>query len=106
MSSTVTAPDIATAVGQAFSDLDAVEGVYLCGKGPVFRLFTVINDDSEDVYDRIYEREKRIKHSVAEKLRFSVIARHGRSIGDIVGGCAAIWQRAPQHELCPNVTSI
>ena len=106
MSTAVTSLDIATAVGQAFADVDAVEGVYVCGKGPVLRVFTVIDDDSEDVYDRIYEREKRVKRSVAERVCFSVIARRGRDIGDIVGSCVAVWHPPAKTRTCHNVTNI
>jgi hypothetical protein len=102
---TVTALDIAIAIERAFSDVDAVEGVYVCGNGPVLRFFTVINEEREDVYDLIYEREKSVRRSINEKLRFNVIARRGRCIGDVVSGCTPVWQR-PLHEQCHNVTSI
>ena len=91
----------------AFAGVSGVCGVYTIASGDVVDVFTVIDEDDEGTYEAIYERERSIirQHSDLH-FDFNVIARRGRSVNELVGSFAPVWQRTEAANLCPNVTSI
>ena len=94
-------------IGEAFAQVDHVEGVYAVRSGKNLTLFTVIDEDEEETYDSIYEQERKlIREFGGIRFDFNVIARRGRSIVEIVGGCRPIWQRSESASPCLNVTNI
>ena len=92
---------------ETFGGIDRVEGVFVAPSGDVLSVFTVIDDDDEETYDRIYDRERLlIRRFGGIHFDFNVIARRGRSLADIVGCSAPVWRRDETGEPCLNVTNI
>jgi hypothetical protein len=91
----------------AFANVNGVCGVYMVPSGDVVDVFTIIDKDDEETYDAIYERERSIIHEHADlHFDFNVIVLRGRSVDELVGSCAPVWQRTGVANPCPNVTSI
>ena len=92
---------------ETFGGIDRVEGVFVAPSGDVLSIFTVIDDDDEETYDRIYDRERSlIRRFGGIHFDFNVIARRGRSLADIVGCSTPVWRRGGTGEPCLNITSI
>lgn len=80
---------------EAFSAIDRVEGVYAHRSGDRLAIYTIISEDDEDTYDRIYEQERSLIHDAHDlRFDFNVIARRGRPISGIVGSYVSVWQRS------------
>jgi hypothetical protein len=94
-------------LAETFGGIDRVEGVFVAPTGDVLSVFTVIDDDDEETYDRIYDRERSlIRRFSGVHFDFNVIARRGRSLADIVGSSTPVWRRDETGEPCLSVTSI
>lgn len=91
----------------AFAGVSGVCGVYMVPSGDVVDVFTIIDVDDEETYEAFYERERSVirQHSDLH-FDFNVIALRGRSVDELVGSCAQVWQRTGAANPCPNVTSI
>jgi len=92
--------DLAAAIGKAFSNIDSVEQVYAWLEGDVYNVFTVIADEDEAVYDRIYNQERTLIHQMPVKFDFRVIARRGLRAEDLFGSITPVWQN-----LCHSATN-
>ena len=91
----------------AFADVNGVRGVYMLTSGDVVNVFTIIDEDDEQTYEAIYERERSLIRQHSDwHFDFNVMARRGRSVDELVGSFAPVWQRNEAANLCPNVTSI
>lgn len=91
----------------AFADINGVCGVYMVPSGDVVNVFTIIDQDDEETYQAIYERERSLIRQHADlHFDFNVIARRGRSGDELVRSCAPVWQRTGVANPCPNVTNI
>jgi hypothetical protein len=98
---------IEDSLADAFADVNGVRGVYMDPSGDVVSVFTIIDDDDERTYESIYERERSIIRQHADlHFDFNIIARRGRSVDELVGSFAPVWERTEAANLCPNVTSI
>jgi hypothetical protein len=92
---------------ETFGGIDRIEGVFVNPIGDVLGVFTVIDEDDEETYDRIYDIERLlIRRFDGIHFDFNVIARRGRSVADIVGSSTPVWRRSGAGEPCLNVTSI
>ena len=91
----------------AFGDVNGVCGVYMVPSGDAVHVCTIIDEDDEQTYEVIYERERSIIRQQSDwHFDFNVIARRGRPVEELVGSCEPVWQRHEAATLCPNVTSI
>jgi hypothetical protein len=98
---------IEDSLAAAFADVNGVCGVYMLPSGDVVSVFTVIDEDDEQTYGAIYERERSIIRQHSDwHFDFNVIARRGRPVDELVGSFAPVWQRTEAANLCPSVTSI
>src|SRR4051812_4252506 len=87
-------PDIQSSVGRSFADIHEVESVYVVSGGDTLRVFTLVGDVNEDVYDRIYEHERSIiREFKGAHFDFNVICRRGRAAAEIIGSILPVWQR-------------
>ena len=87
-------PDIQSSVGKSFANIAEVESVYVVPGGDTLRVFTIVGDVAEDVYDRIYEHERSIiREFMGAHFDFNVISRRGRSANEIMGSILPVWQR-------------
>jgi len=93
-------------LADAFAGVNGVREVYMDPSGDVVNVFTIIDDDDERIYESIYDRERSIRQHADLHFDFNVIARRGRSVEELVGSFAPVWQRTEAANLCPNVTSI
>lgn len=98
--------DLQYAIRQAFEPIPEVEQAILAQSDDALKIFVVVDSDEDgSIYDRLYEREGLLKAMLPDyKLRFSLIARHGRKTEDLIGHRIPVWQRS--NELCHNVTNI
>jgi hypothetical protein len=86
---------------EAFRAISRVEGIYLIPHGETLTVFTIIDNDDEETYDLIYEKERSLIHNFAGiHFDFNVIARRGRSIPEIIGVKNPIWERSASGDLC------
>jgi hypothetical protein len=91
----------------AFAGVSGVFSVYVVPSGDVVEVFTIIDEDDEETYEAIYERERSIIRQHPDfHFDFTVIALRGRPIDELVPSCAPVWQRTGAAKPCPNVTSI
>ncbi|MGH9609373.1 MAG: hypothetical protein ACRD34_06810 [Bryobacteraceae bacterium] len=89
----------ASAARQIANTLGAVaevEGVYLVsGEGEGVRVVTVVDREDDAVYRRIYARELELARKLpGAHFDFSVIARRGRPVEQIVGDTRPVWERS------------
>src|ERR1017187_19684 len=90
----------------AFGDVNGVCGVYMLPSGDAVHVCTIIDEDDEQTYEVIYERERSIIRQQSDwHFDFNVIARRGRPVEELVGSSEPVWQRHEAATLCPNVTS-
>ena len=82
----------------AFAGVSGVCGVYMVPSGDVVDVFTIIDVDDEETS---VIRQHSDLHS-----DFNVIALRGRSVDELAGSRAQVWQRTGAANPCPNVTSI
>jgi hypothetical protein len=107
MGALVQAMNLEQSVGSVLGQIEQVEGVYISIDGELLNVFTVIGDDDEEAYDRIYDRERVVIHqNPTLHFDFNVIARRGRPVTDILGQYAPIWQRSGTGNPCHSVTNI
>ncbi len=72
----------------------AVETVYIDRRSKVTRVWTIVDDPLEDVYDSIYEREASIvREFQGEHFDFSVMARKGRETRSFMSFRCPGWTR-------------
>ncbi|MGA2589443.1 MAG: hypothetical protein ABSH32_05985 [Bryobacteraceae bacterium] len=91
----------------AFADVNGVCGVYVVPSSDFVNVFTIIDQDDEQTYAAIYERERSIIRQHSDwHFDFNVITRRGRSVDELVGSAVPVWQRTEAATPCPNVTSI
>lgn len=91
----MTTTDIQSSVGRSFADIAEVESVYVLRGGDTLRVFTIVGDVNEDVYDRIYEQERLIIRDFrSAHFDFNVISLRGRPANEIVGSILPVWQRS------------
>lgn len=78
-----------------------VEAVYVLHAGEDgLRVLTVVNEENDDVYERIYRKELQVAQSLPSLLfDFTVVARRGRPITSIVGKNPPVWARPTSK--CP-----
>ena len=106
MGSAAMVPAIDSTIIGHLGAIPEVERVYVIrGAGEGLRVLTIVNEEDDDVYERIYLEEAQI----AQNLRsvgfdFSVVARRGGSIDLLMGKNVPIWVR-PVSE-CPQLISI
>jgi hypothetical protein len=91
----MTTPDVKSSVGRSFSGIPEVESVYIVRGGDTLRVFTIVGEINEDVYDRIYEHERSIIRDFrGAHFDFNVISLRGRAVSEIVGSILPVWQRS------------
>lgn len=87
---------IEKALAEVFSAIDRVESVYLTTRGEILNVFTVIDNDDEEIYGLIYNRERSLLREFRDvRFDFSVIVRRGHPVCEIMGAANPIWQRTP-----------
>jgi hypothetical protein len=93
-------------IASSLQTIPQVEAVYVlhAGEGGL-RVLTVVNDENEDVYERIYRKELQVAESFPSILfDFNVVARRGRAINSIVGNNLPVWARPTSQ--CPQFKNI
>jgi hypothetical protein len=94
-------------LAEAFKATDRVEAIYLVPHGETFSVFFIIDNDDEETYDLIYDRERSlIRNFGGVHFDFNVIARRGRPLSEIAGANHPIWQRSASGDLCLPETAI
>ncbi len=93
-------------IASCLQTVPQVEAIYISHAGEEgLRVLTIVNDENEDVYERIYRKELQVAESLPSILfDFSVVARRGRAINSIVGSNLPVWAR-PKSE-CPQFKNI
>jgi hypothetical protein len=72
---------VAEAVNSTLAAVGGIAAVYCLPGSDLFQVFTIIEDDDEAIYDRIYEQERTlIRKFQGVHFDFNVIARRGRSL--------------------------
>ena len=81
-------------IASAFHDIAAVDRVYIRDAGEILRVFTVVDEESDAIFDAVYERERElIREFPDHRFDFNIIARSGRNVSDVLGHIAPAWQR-------------
>ena len=94
-------------LAEAFKLIERVEAIYLVPHGETLTVFTIIDNDDEETYDLIYDRERSLIHNFCGvHFDFNVIARRGRPLSEIVGTNHPVWQRSASGDLCLTETTI
>lgn len=93
------------AIVQKLSAVPEVESLYVINRGSVVRVFAVIDQEVDDVFDAIYDRESSIMRRFSDvSFDFNILARRGRPIDQLVGSETPIWGRSSQA--CPTNANI
>jgi hypothetical protein len=88
--------DVKHGICGALSEIGAVESIHVLSGGPVWRVYTVVNDDDDEIFDQIYGREQSIIRSFTDAhFDFNVIVRRGRPVEELLSLGAPAWQREP-----------
>lgn len=103
MGATLTLPDVHSSVGRSLSDIPEVERVYVVREGNTLRVFTIVGEVNEDVYDRIYEHERSIIRDFRDAhFDFNVISLRGRAPAEVMGSILPAWQRSDLLQVVPQ----
>lgn len=99
-------PTIDSIIVDSLQALPEIERVYVVrGYGEGVRVLTVVDEEEDAVYERIYEKELQISDNLPSVLfDFSIIARRGQPIDLLMGQNAPIWVRPVPD--CPQLISI
>src|SRR5665213_23319 len=85
----------------AFEGIEEVESVYIRQRAAVASIVTVVNDENDAVFERIYECESSLRRRMPNlKFDFNIIVRRGRDVREFVGANVPIWQRAAHTNTC------
>jgi len=72
----------------------SVETVYVEQGGDIVRVWTIVDDPTEDVYDTIYDQEKAVIHQFNnQRFDFSVVTRRGRETRSLITLNCPSWTR-------------
>jgi hypothetical protein len=94
--------EIEQKIGSSFADISAVERVHVLQDGKCCTVFTIVDDEDEDVLDAIYERERALIHRHAGfSFDFNVVARRGRPLHNILTFSTPGW-RSPEAGSGPH----
>lgn len=107
MGSAAMAPATDSTIAGCLQAIPEVEGVYVfhIGGGEALRVMTVVNEEEDGVYERIYRKELEVSKSFPSiQFDFNVVARRGRAMDLIMGKNLPVWIR-PASE-CPQLNSI
>jgi hypothetical protein len=68
-------------VASAFREIPQVEAVFLFQHGDLLRVFTVVNQEDEQVYSRIFKRERELATKFRpRRFDFQIVTRRGQPI--------------------------
>ena len=100
---TVATASLDQEIASAFEEISGVEGVYVFHRGDVLKVFTVVNEDSEQLSDQIYDRELELGRRFSDiRFDFNLVARRNRPIHQLLGPYAPVWERQSCQQ-SPNI---
>lgn len=100
---TITTTPLDQEIVSAFEGIPEVESVYVLHRGDVLKVFTIVNDDSEQLSDQIYDRELELGRRRSDiHFDFNLVARRNRPIHQLLGSYTPVWERRS----CPQSPSI
>lgn len=87
--------DVDQQVAASFADIAEVESVYILHRpNDVLRVYAIVNEEDDAVYDQIYDREHDLEKRWAfMRLDFNVIARRNRPVVEFLGSNTPAWER-------------
>jgi len=98
---------IGETIVNAFAQIPEVEGIYLRQSGSMLRVFTVVDEENDSAFEKIYQKERSLAHSSPDfQFDFNVIARRGRDVQEFVGANVPLWQRQPSDQPCHTAAHI
>ena len=99
-------PATDSTIASCLQAIPQVEAVYVFHDGDEgLRVLTVVNEEDEDVYERIYRKELQVAASLPSILfDFNVVSRRGRTVKAIVGDNLPVWARSTSE--CPQFKNI
>jgi len=98
--------DVKQDIARLLADVPEVESVYIDQHGDLFEVYTIVGVDDDDVYDRIYGRERIVIRTFRDAhFDFNVIDRRGRPESEVMGSMIPVWRRSESHLPCLNSMS-
>lgn len=92
------APSVQEQIEMTMGSVPQVESVYLVPTEThgTIRVLTIVDVEDDDVYSLIYAKEVDFARVLRpRRLDFTVIARYGRPVQELVGATRPSWERAP-----------
>jgi hypothetical protein len=85
---------IGETIVNAFAQIPEVEGIYLRQSGSMLHIFTVVDEENDSAFEKIYREERNLVRSSPDfQFDFNVIARRGRDVQEFVGANVPVWRR-------------
>ncbi len=99
MAATALAPSV-NQIASAFENIPQVESVFVQSReDSKFKVFAVVNNEDEAVYDEIFHRELVLLRELPSvRIDFNVITRRNRPIEEFVGKVVPSWERTAAFE--------
>jgi hypothetical protein len=91
--------DAQRVVVDALEQVPQVETLYISPDNDgVVHVVTVIDEDDDETYDRIFEQEKRLIRNLSPRqVAFRIVTRRGRPVQELLGSNSPAWQRHSQQ---------